>query len=265
MMAMDRGSQVDGQGETQAGRAADAPKQSTVANPLVVAAHELKTPLVLMHQLSLELLDGAGATDDFAKTLAQRIRLTSERSLRLVDSLTRAARLEDGLFAMEPVYLDNVVGEVVAEISPLAQSLGQKITVKKSRQTRLVIANRTLLRALVLNIVDNSLQYNNCGQNIEISARLARPRAANSRFVALEIRDFGATLSLCDFRRLRDNLGRAQPLADRPLSSGLGLAIAEIFAKKMNGSLDVVRHQCGGLTFAVTLPISRQTTLWDLS
>ena len=265
MMAMERGSQVNGHNEAQADPTTDAPKQLTAANPLVIAAHELKTPLVLMRQLSLELLDDADMTSDSAKTLAQRIRLTSERSLRLVDSLTRAARLEDGLFAMEPICLDNVVSDVVTEILPLAESLGQKITVRKSRTSRPIIANRTLLRALMLNIVDNSLQYNNRGQDIEILARLVRPRAATPWFTVLEIRDHGVALSLGEFRRLRKNLGQAQPLADRPLSSGLGLAIADVFAKKMNGSLDIMRHRRGGLTFAVTLPSSRQMTLWDLS
>ena len=67
---------------------------------LVAAAHELKTPLVLMRQLSIQLAQ----TDDPRKNteIIERIRLTAERSLRLTDSLTKSARLADALFELEP-------------------------------------------------------------------------------------------------------------------------------------------------------------------
>jgi signal transduction histidine kinase len=51
-------------------------------------------------------------------------------------------------------------------------------------------------------------------------------------------------------------------LADRPLSSGLGLFIASQFATYMRGGLSVVRHRRGGMTFNVRLPLSRQMELF---
>lgn len=262
---MQRGGATGGSGEQaiSSGSATLRP-----VNPLVVAAHELKTPLVLMRQLSLELLDSSADADlpiEDSRVIAQKIRLTAERSLRLVDGLTRAARLEDGLFKLEPIYIDSVLHDIVTEISPLASALNQKIVIHKARQSSPVIANRDLLRALILNIIDNSLQYNNSGQAVEISMRLSRPRdhVTAPQASVIEVRDHGASLSLHEFRGLRDNLGRRQPLSDRPLSSGLGLAIAEAFAQKMNGRLDIARHRQNGLTFSVTLPLSRQLSLWD--
>ena len=228
----------------------------TSLTPLTAAAHELKTPLVLLRQLSLQF----GETDDpraRAET-ARRMRLTSERGLRLVDNLTKAARLDDALFQLEPVQLGGVCREVLDEISPLAQALNQEISLKIARQLPPVVANRDLLRGLLVNLLDNSLQYNPPAKTVEISARICRARAQ------ISVRDHGAILDLGEFRRLRANLGNQnQPLSARPLSSGLGLFIAGQFARAMHGRLAVERHREGGLTFSASLPISRQLSLFE--
>ena len=217
----------------------------------MAAAHELKTPLTLVRQLSLQL---AETKDDAARAeIARRIRLTSERSLRLVDNLTRAARLESAMFEMEPVLLSGLCHEVVDELSPLSLALGQEFQIKVGKSPLVAVGNRDLLRSLVMGLVDNALQYNAPGASIEISTRIRRNEAE------LAVRDHGSTMDLAEFRRLKESLGlRAMPIAARPLSSGLGLLIAQKFALAMNGHLSVERHRHGGLTFRAHLPASQQ-------
>ncbi|HZJ34436.1 MAG TPA: hypothetical protein VFD55_00250, partial [Candidatus Angelobacter sp.] len=69
---------------------------------LVAAAHELKSPLVLVRQLSLMLEDGSVPANE-QKRMLRQISLTSERALRLTSDLTRSVRLADALFTLEPV------------------------------------------------------------------------------------------------------------------------------------------------------------------
>jgi signal transduction histidine kinase len=224
---------------------------------LVAAAHELKTPLVLVRQLSLQLAE----TDDEAERaeIIRRIRLTSERSLRLVDNLTKAARLESAMFEMEPVILGSLCREVVDELAPLSTALNQKFRIKVGRTPLVAVGNRDLIRSLVMGLVDNALQYNSSDAPIEISTRIRRGEAE------LAVRDHGATLGLAEFRRLTECLGRrAMPMAARPLSSGLGLLIAGKFAAAMNGRLSVERHQTGGVTFRAHLPASAQLNLLEI-
>lgn len=218
---------------------------------LVAAAHELKTPLVLVRQLSLQL---AETDDEKARAeIIRRIRLTSERSLRLVDNLTRAARLESAMFEMEPILLSGLCREVVDELAPLTTALDQEFQIKIGRSPLVAVGNRDLLRSLIMGLVDNALQYNRPGSAVEISTRIRRGEAE------LAVRDYGAATSLAEFRHLRDHLGsRAMPIAARPLSSGLGLLIAQKFAAAMNGRLSVERHRAGGLTFRAHLPASQQ-------
>jgi two-component system sensor histidine kinase KdpD len=223
---------------------------------LVAAAHELKTPLVLVRQLSLQLAE----TDDAAARaeIIRRIQLTSERSLRLVDSLTRAARLELAMFEMEPVILGNLCREVADELSPLSVAMDQKFQVKIGRSPLVAVGNRGLLRSLMMGLVDNALQYNTPGAPIEISARIRRGEAE------LAVRDYGTKMDLAEFRKLSQRLGRrAMPIATRPLSSGLGLLIAQKFAAAMGGRLSVERHQRGGVTFRAHLPASAQLSLLE--
>lgn len=230
---------------------------------LIVASHELKSPLVLIRQLSLQIGD-LPSENAAASEIARRIQLTSERALRLADNITKTARLEDGLFELEPIILDGVFREVTDEMSPLARALSQKIDVKISRRLPAIVGCRELLHGLLVNLIDNGLQYNEAGESLELSARISR--RASKGFVEVAISDHGKTISRNDFARLRDNLNRrAQPISARPLSSGLGLLIASEFSRKMNGHISVVAHRAGGLTFSVLLPASEQLTFMDIA
>lgn len=127
--------------------------------PLVAAAaHELKAPLALVRQLSLALETG-GYTDTERAVLQRRITLTTERALRLTTDLTRAERLDDGLFKVEPLNPIVLCEEVADELSPLYTAHNRTIGVKSRRRQLLGLANRELLRRILLNFTDNALHY----------------------------------------------------------------------------------------------------------
>ncbi len=64
--------------------------------PLIAAAHELKSPLALIRQLSL-VLESSELSAGEREQLLHQISLTSEQALRLTDGLTRSTRLEETL------------------------------------------------------------------------------------------------------------------------------------------------------------------------
>jgi signal transduction histidine kinase len=225
-----------------------------VEGSLVAAAHELKTPLVLVRQLTLQLAETTNAAE--RAEIIRRIQLTAERSLRLVDNLTRAARLQDAMFELEPVHLAGLCREVADELTPLTDALGQIFQFKVGRRPLVAVGNRELLRSLLLGLVDNALQYGGAERPIEISARLSRGAAI------LAVSDHGPIVDLAEFRRLAAALGRqVLPISARPLSSGLGLMVAGKLARAMRGELSVSRHHHGGMTFRAHLPISAQLSL----
>lgn len=221
---------------------------------LVAAAHELKTPLVLMRQLSLELEETVDPSR--IQVINQRLRFTSEQSLRLVEQLTTTSRLQDSLFDTEPLQVHAVYRELADQLMPLARHLGVELVVQLPRRPLVTVANRDLLPALLRNFCDNALTYTPQGGQVVLSAALSRDR------IALHVRDHGPPISRQAFRQLNDRLGRTrQPISARPRSSGLGLWIAGQYAEALSAEIQTRQHRGGGMTFSVVLPKSGQLSL----
>lgn len=217
-----------------------------------VAAHELKAPLVLMRQLALEL----ASFDAEQQITVERLRLTIERSLRLVDQLTKTRRLEDTLFESEPLLARTVCEAVVTELEPYAKAAQQHLVTRISRRSSVAVGHRSLLTALLVNLCDNAITHNPQGSRVVVSAM------AKSDGVVFSVRDQGPRMSHSAFRAIRHQLGRG-PLSmnNHPRSSGLGLWIASQFAGAMDGVLTMRRHHAGGITVSVLLPHSKQLSL----
>jgi signal transduction histidine kinase len=219
---------------------------------IYVAAHELKAPLVLMRQLVLELK----STDRENMQTIERLMLSVDRSLRLVDQLTKTSRLEDGLFETEPLQARVMCQVVADELTPFALASDQRIAVRVSRRSGMVVGHRSLLVALLVNLCDNALQHNPKGKKVIISAR------SQADGVVFSVRDFGPRMSRASFDSLSLQGGQGPlPMSGRPRSSGLGLWIAGRFAAAMNGQLMMTRHHGEGITVSVLLPHSHQLSL----
>jgi signal transduction histidine kinase len=229
---------------------------SFVLSPVVAAAHELKSPLALVRQLSLVLEDESLPTGERQRLLSQ-IRLTSERALRLTGDLTRAARLEDAMFELEPINPWQLCDDIVRELTPLFAAHDRKLIIRPRKHPLLLVANRDLLRRIVMNFSDNALHYSEAGAAVELQIQALQA----GKTIRVGVRDFGPALSSDMWRSLQDKLATApQAIHARPQSSGLGLYIAGMFAEAMQGSIGVTRHR-DGATFYVDLQASRQLSL----
>ncbi len=227
-----------------------------ILSPVVAAAHELKSPLVLVRQLSLMLEDDGLSAGERHQILDQ-IRLTSERALRLTSDLTRAARLEDAMFILEPINPWQICDDIVHELTPLFAAHGRQLTIRSHKHPLLMVANRDLLRRIVMNFSDNALHYSEAGAAVELQIKSLQA----GKIIRVGVRDFGPALSSDMWRSLQQKLATApQAVHARPQSSGLGLYIAGMFAEAMQGSIGVTRHR-DGATFYVDLQASRQLSL----
>lgn len=223
---------------------------------LIAAAHELKSPLALMRQLSLSLESGDIKSAEAQKMLRQ-ISLTSERALRLTNDLTKAARLEDAMFQLEPVNPQQLCEDVIGELTPMFKAYGRDVRLAPRRHPLLLIANRDLLRRIIMNFSDNALHYTDKNSVVEIQISALR----SGEIIRLGVRDYGPALSSDMWRTLKSKLATApQSVHARPQSSGLGLYIAGQFADVMNGKIGVIRHR-DGATFYVELNASSQLSL----
>ena len=221
---------------------------------VLVAAHELKTPLSLIRQLTLMLGDDLTSEAD-KKQIQQRIVQTSEQALQLTVDLANSANLTPSSFPLEPVNPLAICQQMAAETRFNAVLYGRKISWPRSgRNSRLILANRTLLGRILANFLNNALKYTEDGSEIKVSV------TAVGGAVRLSVRDFGPMMGLKEYRRLLDEMDARKTVRTRPESSGLGIYVASQFAQAMNGQIGLIRHR-DGLTFYVDMPISRQLSL----
>ena len=222
---------------------------------LVAAAHELKSPLALIRQLTYQLED-ISLTDGERQRLLQQSRHTAERALRLTSDLTRASRLESGLFELEPVNATAVCEDVVAELYDYFKAHGKQLKMTRRRRTPLLaIADQQLLRRIIANFSDNALHYAGISDRVDLSVTTSRDGR-----VRVAVRDYGPAMSRTDFSLLKERLSRPQPLQSRPQSSGLGLVIAGQFASAMNSQIGIICHR-DGASFYVDMKASTQLSL----
>jgi signal transduction histidine kinase len=224
--------------------------------PLTAAAHELKAPLALVRQLALRLEDESVSPNERQRLLEQ-ITLTTERALRLTSDLTKAARLEDAFFDVEPINPEQMCRDIVSELTPLFEAHGRSLEVSGRRHPLLLVANRDLLRRILMNFSDNALHYSQPGTAVYLQIETLK----KSGMIRVGVRDFGPALSSDMWRKLQTKLAQApQSIHARPQSSGLGLYIASQFAEAMNGRIGAKRHR-DGATFYVELQLSQQLSL----
>ena len=217
---------------------------------VVVAAHELKTPLALMRQLSLLLSEGSldGAE---TRRVSQQVTQTAERALALVGDLAHTANLSPTLFPLEPVNPLAVCRQIAQDMRPALQVYDRRVEWPRGRQAQLVVANQTLLGRVLANFLENALRYS------EPSATVRVKLQRRGDVLRMGVRDFGPMMSLREYRQLLDEMELRKSVRTRPESSGLGVYVASQFAQAMNGEIGLIRHR-DGLTFYVDVPLSRQ-------
>ena len=224
--------------------------------PLIAAAHELKAPLALVRQIALRLEDVSLSDAERQRLLKQTI-LTSERALRLTSNLTKSARLDSALFTLEPINPEQLCKDIISELTPLFEAYGKQVAVKSRKHPLLLVANRDLLRRILLGFSDNALHYSTPGTAVHLQVQALKKAGV----VRIGVRDYGPALSSDMWRKLQKKLHTApQSIHARPESSGLGLYIASQFAEAMNGRIGAVRHK-DGATFYVELQASSQLSL----
>ena len=224
-------------------------------NGILVAAHELKAPINLLRQLAFSL-DFAEDDKDI-KMIQNKMISVSDRALRQVQDLTKIARLEDGLFEMEPVAVRAVCDDVARELRTLFRFNHRRLEIEYRNRTRLVSANRELLYSIIYNFCLNAMHYS------DEETRSEMILSDKNGKVRLDVRDYGPALPLEVWRTIRKGwVEKPTSSAMRPGSSGLGLYIASKFSQYMKADVGAIRHR-DGTSFFVELMPSRQMSLFE--
>jgi len=110
--------------------------------------------------------------------------------------------------------------------------------------------DRTRLRQVVANLIENAVKYTDGGGRVEIDA------AAEDAGIRVRVRDTGIGISESDLPLVWDRLYRAD--ASRSARGlGLGLSLVKAIVEAHGGRVDVSSVPGQGSTFTVLLPLQR--------
>lgn len=212
------------------------------------AAHELRTPLAVLHGETELLLTKQRTTGEY------------ESAVRVMDSeLKKLSRMVDGLFTLsmadagqlriapEPLYLEEVLEESCGLAAPLANH--KKIEIERNLQHDVLInGDPTFLRQLFLIFIDNAIKYSPSGTRVRVTLTRAED-------VRVCFQDQGIGIAKEDLPRVFERFFRAAPSTETQ-SGGLGLAIAQAIVNAHHGQIECESELGRGSLFTVRLPMT---------
>lgn len=229
---------------------------------ITLMGHELRTPLnVLLGYIEL-LLSGVGGelTEEQRSYLRAAMR-SGEHLQALLENVLRYAKLELGVEKLhrEPVALGPLLEEIVEDLRPYAEEKDLSVEVRVDPGLTLE-ADRTKLRQIAFNLLQNAIRHSPPGGRIGIDARVV-----GGSQVRLEVRDRGPGVPAEERERVfepfvrlpspRGTKGADGGAQDRE-GLGLGLAVVRRYAQLHGGRAGVESPADGrGSLFFVELPL----------
>jgi PAS domain S-box-containing protein len=214
-------------------------------------SHELRTPMNSVLGFGQLLEADAHALSAQHRLYLREILRGGRHLLALINDLLDLARIENDKLAvsLEPVVVAEVIDECRFLIQPLAERHHvQVIPPTGSAPDHMVLADRTRLRQVLLNLLSNGIKYNHKGGTVQI--RWAR----SGDLLRVEIEDSGPGLSADEQVKLFQAFERLGAQHGTVEGAGIGLALSQRLLALMGGHIGVSSSVGEGCLFWVTLP-----------
>jgi heavy metal sensor kinase len=213
------------------------------------ASHELRTPLAIIRGEveNLALVHGVDAEsrEDFGSVLEEVDRLA-----KIVENLLALARLDAGEAkgAWAAVDLAQVVNSTAQQMSLLAEDKDIAIQCKAS-EPAIVDGDRSRLKQVVVNLLDNAVKFTQPGGKVELSCH------AINGSVLLEVADSGVGIPEEALGSVFDRFYRVDKARSREQGgAGIGLSIVKSIVTAHGGGVEALHNQPAGSRFVVRLP-----------
>lgn len=217
---------------------------------VATTSHEFRTPLSVILS-SAEML-GAYAerwTPDAIERHLSKIRNAAMNMTRMLEDILLLGRAESGRleYAPAPFELRGFCEELVA-FAQLADGSSRSIELDVHSPESLVVADESLLRHALGNLLSNALKYSPPDQSISFAARVEGP------FVHFTVEDRGIGISSDDQKHLFSSFHRGSNVG-RIRGSGLGLSIVKHAVDLQHGTIELESDVGRGTTVLVRVPL----------
>lgn len=216
-------------------------------------SHELRTPLTIVGGFAETLADENELPPNITKQFANSILTNTQRMQRIVDDLLDLSRIESGRWVPHPVLIDirGLVSDTVSSIQTVSD--GKNITVHTSLASEpdIIQADRTALRQILSNLVENAIRHTPNGGKVSITTR------TEDDWFILEVTDTGVGIPPEHLSRVFERFYRVDAARTRDGGgTGLGLAIVKHLAEAHSGDVIATSKVGAGTTMRVRLPLN---------
>lgn len=220
-------------------------------------AHDLQTPVIASDRaLSLLLNQIPDTLAPELINLAVMLKKNNKNLLHMIESLLDVYHYEEGASALyfDKVDLTVLINTCIEELMPLATQEGIKLGADLPQNLSPVYADRTAIRRVITNLLDNSLKFTPSGGSISVRAQNC------DEFVSIEVSDTGVGIKPEDqaylFERYWHGKGHTKTFKG---SSGLGLYVCRQIVEAHHGRIECDSEVDKLTTFRVTLPVRKRS------
>jgi two-component system phosphate regulon sensor histidine kinase PhoR len=220
-------------------------RQDFVAN----VSHELRTPLTTIRAMTETIQEEAGGEKlpEIVPRYLQKIIDEVDRLSLIANDLLVLSASESNPVRKQGCDLAEIIRACVSQLERKAKERGLELTFEGPDHL-LIEANHTQMSQVVLNLLDNALNYTVRGS---VVARLA----SAEENVVFEVRDTGLGIASEHLPRIFERFYRVDKGRSRSTGgTGLGLSIVKHIVEAHGGTVEVESELNEGSTFRVTLP-----------
>jgi heavy metal sensor kinase len=222
------------------------------------ASHELRTPVaILAGETEVALSKEHRSPEEYRESL-EILRKEALRLKRIVEDLFTLTRADIGQLPLTPssFYLDELAADCVHNCRTLAQAKQISLTCSQAGELP-VTADESLLRRMLLNLLDNAIKYTPVGGAVTVTCS----HMNGSYTVAFSDNGPGIPSELQPriferFFRADESRGRNDGASG---GAGLGLAICRWIAEAHHGRLELSKSDATGSTFTFSMPALEAT------
>lgn len=217
-------------------------RQDFVAN----VSHELRTPLTSIRAMAETLQDDPA--DDVRQRFLGKILDEVDRLSLIANDLLVLSAAESNPVRKHACDLADVARNAVMQLERKANEKGLELSYEGPAKL-LVEANTSQMTQVMLNLVENAINYSQSGV---VSVMLGR----HNNVARLDVRDTGIGIASEHLPRIFERFYRVDRGRSRATGgTGLGLSIVKHIVEAHGGTVSVMSELNRGSTFTVTLPI----------
>jgi signal transduction histidine kinase len=218
--------------------------------------HDLRTPLVAADRMLTLLQQGAlGELSPQIQEIVVIMARSNINLLTMVNTLLEVYRFEAGrkTIMSQPVDIQELLTDVAAELTPLAQekSLAINLDSSKDSATQNVMGDRLELHRLFTNLIGNAIKFTDSGSITTHFHTQNQQKESDELTAIIEVEDTGSGISPEELPTLFERFHQG---SHNRSGSGLGLYLARRIVEAHEGTISVKSEVGQGSVFTVSLP-----------